>query len=408
MKALVIAPEPFFSYRGTPFSVYYRTMSMAKQGILIDFISYGQGLDVDIPNVQFYRIPSFSILGPIPIGPSKQKLVLDGFVFLQMIRLLITRNYDFVHAHEEAVFLALFLKPIFGFKLVYDMHSSLSQQMTNFKFTQSKWIIGIFKLLEYLSLKFSEAVITICPDLRDYVDSIIDASEKHFMIENSLFFPVRLSHKTSELKEENGQIDMAGIVENIKQKKLRLIVYAGTLEPYQGIDILVESMVLIGRRRADVHCLVIGGCPGQVHHYSQMATTCGANPYMTFSGQVSQNLAKLGISRADILISPRSKGTNTPLKIYEILASRIPLVATNIYSHTQVLDDTIAFLAEPTAQGIAQALLQVLDNPDMARQKANKARERYDFSYSAAGYENKIHNYLNWLRLASKSVPRRQ
>jgi hypothetical protein len=32
MKVLVVAPQPFFSWRGTPFSVYYRTMVTCELG----------------------------------------------------------------------------------------------------------------------------------------------------------------------------------------------------------------------------------------------------------------------------------------------------------------------------------------------------------------------------------------
>ena len=40
MKMLVIAPHPFFTPRGTPFSVYYRTLVMAEQGVEIDLLTY--------------------------------------------------------------------------------------------------------------------------------------------------------------------------------------------------------------------------------------------------------------------------------------------------------------------------------------------------------------------------------
>ena len=70
MKALVVAPEPFFTPRGTPFSVYYRTLVMAELGVEIDFLTYGEGEAVDIPGVRFHRIPRVAILGPVPVGPS--------------------------------------------------------------------------------------------------------------------------------------------------------------------------------------------------------------------------------------------------------------------------------------------------------------------------------------------------
>ena len=51
----------------------------------------------------------------------------DVFVALWTIGLQIRGHYDFVKAHEEAVFICRFLKSILGFKLVYDMHSNLPQ-----------------------------------------------------------------------------------------------------------------------------------------------------------------------------------------------------------------------------------------------------------------------------------------
>ena len=131
-KALVVAPQPFFTPRGTPLSVYYRTLVTAEQGVLIDLLTYGEGEDVDIPGVRIVRLPRLGFLGPVPVGPSPTKLFLDLWLVLWTIGLLLRHRYDFVHVHEEAAFWCRFLKPLFGFKLAYDMHSSLPQQLANF------------------------------------------------------------------------------------------------------------------------------------------------------------------------------------------------------------------------------------------------------------------------------------
>ncbi|MFQ5635825.1 MAG: glycosyl transferase family 1, partial [Gammaproteobacteria bacterium] len=113
MKALVIAPQPFYSPRGTPFSVYYRSLITAELDVEIDLLTYGQGQDVDIPGVRIIRIPDFRWLGQVRTGPSALKLFLDVFVLLWTLGLLIRNRYAFVHAHEESVFFAQFLKPGF-------------------------------------------------------------------------------------------------------------------------------------------------------------------------------------------------------------------------------------------------------------------------------------------------------
>lgn len=38
-KALVVAPQPFFTERGTPFSVYYRTQVKAQLGVDVDLLT---------------------------------------------------------------------------------------------------------------------------------------------------------------------------------------------------------------------------------------------------------------------------------------------------------------------------------------------------------------------------------
>lgn len=192
MKALVIAPQPFFSPRGTPFSVYYRTLITAELGAEVDLLTYGEGEDIDIPGVRMIRIPHFPFLGSVKIGPSKLKLFLDIFIVLWTIGLLIRNKYDLVHAHEEAIFICPILKPIFGFKLIYDMHSSLPEQLTNFKFTTSKTLINAFKRLEDWCLRAADATITICPSLYNYALSIVDDESKVCLIENSIFDDVQI------------------------------------------------------------------------------------------------------------------------------------------------------------------------------------------------------------------------
>ncbi|MGE5797639.1 MAG: glycosyltransferase family 4 protein [Ignavibacteria bacterium] len=390
MKALVISPQPFFSPRGTPFSIYYRTLIMSELGVEVDFLTYGEGQDVTIPGVKIIRTPRFKFLGNVKIGPSPLKLFLDLFIGLKMILLLIKNKYDFVHAHEEAVFFAYVLKPLFKFKLVYDMHSSLPQQLTNFNFSKSKLLLKIFKGLEDACLKKAEAVITICPDLFNYVNSILIDKHKHFLIENSIFDPVRIKSVQNN-GNENAELEM-----QIPAGK-KNVVYAGTLEKYQGIDILINSFKEVVAKKNDVILVIVGGTKEQIEHYSKLAAERGISEKVIFTGRLPQHLAKKYIRSAAVLVSPRSDGTNTPLKIYEQIASGIPLVATNIYSHTQVLDDKVAFLVDPKPEKMADGLLASLNSEEISKQKVQNALKLYEEKYSRKIYKEKVKYLLESL-----------
>jgi glycosyltransferase involved in cell wall biosynthesis len=395
MKTLVIAPQPFFTPRGTPFSVYYRTLVMAEQGVPIDLLTYHPGNDVDIPGVRIVRIPRIRWLEPVPIGPSAKKLFLDMFMVLWTIGLLVRHRYPVVHAHEEAVFWSRFLKPVFRFRLIYDMHSSLPQQLENFKFTRSRLLLRIFKWLEDSCLRAADAVITICPDLRDYALASGVPPDRHLLIENSIFDDVRLAGAARRDGPPGAGPSGAGPAKAVEfDPSHPVILYAGTFEAYQGIDILIHAFARVHRRRPDARLVLAGGTDEQVAQMRALAESLGLDDACVFTGRVSKTEALRLTRHAQVLVSPRVHGTNTPLKIYEQLASGRPLVATRIWSHTQVLDDSVCFLAEPEPEAMAAGLLRALEEPEVAAARARRARALYERDYARPIYEEKIGRLL--------------
>lgn len=389
MKVLMIAPQPFFSPRGTPFSVYYRTLVTTELGMDVDLLTYGEGQDVDIPGVRIIRIPRFRFLGHVKIGPSPLKLFLDLFIVVWTVALLVRRRYDYVHAHEESVFFCRFLKPIFRFKLVYDMHSSLPQQLTNFGFTKSRFLIRLFEWLEKSCVAKSDVIITICPDLADYVRSLLPDTRRHVLIENSIFDPVQMNGR-----DEN--VATASPLEIPSDRSL--IVYTGTFERYQGLELLIRAFAVVHRSEPQSLLLLAGGTADQIDEMKRLADESNLNGSCVFTGQVDPTTAQDYLNRADVTISPRIEGTNTPLKVYQQLASGVPLVATRIYSHTQVLNDDVCFLVEPEPESMARGILAALGDQERRSEIVARARKLYLSKYSRPAYENKMRQVLELLR----------
>ena len=126
---------------------------------------------------------------------------------------------------------------VFRFKLVYDMHSSLPQQLTNFRFTTSKVLIGVFRRLERMCLRNADAVITICPDLQDYALAMGIPPERHVLIENSIFEDVRVNGA-----DRSAALHLPGATTEPGDRAAGLsIAYAGTFEHYQGLDLLLSA-----------------------------------------------------------------------------------------------------------------------------------------------------------------------
>jgi glycosyltransferase involved in cell wall biosynthesis len=385
-KALVVAPQPFFSPRGTPLSVYYRTLVTAERGIEVDLLTYGEGQDVQIPGVRIVRIPRLRFLGPVNIGPSWHKLLLDVFLIGWTLALLLRRRYGFVHAHEEAVFFLRYLKPIFGFKLVYDMHSSLPEQLRNYRFTTSRALIGLFERLEATCLRTADAVITICPELARYAVPRMPDPSRHFLIENSIFDDVHLKAPAVATVAATPPVALP--------VGRPLVFYAGTFEVYQGLDVLLAAFARARLACPEAFLLLVGGTPAQVEQMLALSDQQRLREQALIVGRVAKSVVQEYTARASVLVSPRAHGTNTPLKIYEQLASGIPLVGPRLLSHTQVLNEEVCFLVDPEPASMAEGLRRALLDPVARARAVANARALYQRAYARPIYEAKMHALL--------------
>jgi hypothetical protein len=75
------------------------------------------------------RCSSLFITQNIKPGFSLKKLSADFIMFFIAWRLIAKNKFDLIHAGEESVFMAMFFKLIYKIPYVYDLDSSIVQQM---------------------------------------------------------------------------------------------------------------------------------------------------------------------------------------------------------------------------------------------------------------------------------------
>ncbi len=371
----MIAPEPIFEPRGTPFSVVGRMKALSDLGHEVDLLTYPMGGSVPVPGVRIFRVPRIPGIRKVKIGPSYTKLPLDFLLLLYSFFRTGRKKYDLIHTHEEAGFWGVPLSRIRRIPHVYDMHSSLPQQLRNFQFTRSGIVIGIFRSLERWVLRHAGGVIAICEDLYRYACGS-GYAEKTVLIENVIDYGMIFGSedRSEELRKKYG----------LDNQKVAL--YTGTFEAYQGLDLLIQSAAEVVKKVPRIRFLLVGGHPRQVDIYREMARAKGLESYFIFTGQVQPQEIDSYIRCADVLLSPRTAGTNTPLKIYAYLRSGVPVVATRLATHTQVLNDEIAFLAEPTPEAFSAAVLNALLDKKWNRRVTGNARRISAGRYSYGRY----------------------
>jgi glycosyltransferase involved in cell wall biosynthesis len=182
----------------------------------------------------------------------------------------------------------------------------------------------------------------------------------------------------------------------------RIILYAGTFEPYQGLDLLVDAAREVVNLRRDIRFLCAGGNEKQVTAVKARTQHCGVADYFLLPGIVPPEEVEHLIKIASLLVSPRSSGTNTPLKIYSYLRSGVPILATRIVSHLQVLTDNVALLVEPRPEALAAGILRLLDDVQLRERLTSNALRLANESYSEDAYRRKVAEVFSFLAAKSE------
>jgi glycosyltransferase involved in cell wall biosynthesis len=374
MRILLVAPQPFYQERGTPIAVRMLVEVLCGHGHAVDLLTYHEGADLDIEGLRILRTPALPGLGKIPIGISWKKLVCDLLISARLLGLGLTQHYDVIHAVEEAVFPAILLRSASGARVVYDMDSMLGESLV------SKWRLlrpagRLLRALERAVIRRSDAVFAVCSDLARHAS--LDAPQVPvFLIEDVALPSQQHASDAEPLRELLG-------VEG------PLALYIGNLQRYQGVEQAVRAMAELPQALG-ITLVLIGGAPEDVArvrslvrklHLEERVYLLGPRPLAQLNGFLAQ---------ADILISPRLRGSNTPMKIYSYMNSGSAILATRIASHTQVLDDDCALLVESGPEALAHGLASLARDGALRERLGAVARRRAREHYSVEAFHRKV------------------
>jgi glycosyltransferase involved in cell wall biosynthesis len=382
MKILMIAPQPFYAERGTPMNVKLMCQVLGGAGYQIDLLVFPTGTDIAMENVNIIRLPNLLRATAIPVGPSFIKLAYDIELILVSLCLLLTKKYDMVHGIEEGGFLSVFWGRLFKIASIFDLDSSISEQLKYSQFIKSRLLLNFVKRIEIWCFKNSNLVITVC-----------QALSKRVLNQYSRANICQIEDIPLSREKTPGQNCTDALIRRYRLENTLRIVYTGNLAAYQGIDLLIEAYsVLLSMDHKGHSCklIIIGGSEEQIEHYKRIARVAKLDNSICWVGQRPADEMGAWMEACHALVSPRSEGENTPLKIYTYMSSGKPLVATRRLTHLQVLNDSVAFLADPEPEAFGAAIYSALHDQESALKKAKRAKTLVEENYSFDVFRRKL------------------
>ncbi len=382
MKVLVLAPQPYYVVRGTPIDVDILLRALtARPETAVDALVYADGERRDYPNLNIHRVCGNRLTRNTDPGFSLRKLVCDVLMFFQAWSLVRKNRYDVIHAGEEAVFMAMFFRFFYGIPYVYDLDSSIAQQMTE-KLPALSLLAPIFNWFEATAIRSAIATAPVCNALANLCRQ---AGAKK----------VITLHDISQLK--NPDLPQTGWLKRELETDSQLLLYVGNLEEYQGVGLLVESFALAARETDALDVVIVGGTPEDIDAYRKKVEQLGIAERTHFLGPRPLEELDRYLAEADILTAPRLRGINTPMKVFPYLHSGRALLVTDLPTHSQILTRDVAFLAGPTPRAFADAIVQLAGDPELREQLGRSGRAFVEANHTFESHSKRVNELYSWV-----------
>ncbi|MEP6687842.1 MAG: glycosyltransferase [Gemmatimonadales bacterium] len=359
-RILVVAPQPFYEDRGTPIALRQVLEALGELGRAVDLLTFPMGEDISIPGLRIFRTTNLLRFERVPVGLSLRKVVLDVPLASALRARLWTQRYSCVHAVEEAAFPAAMLARRHGIPLLYDMQSSLAEQLARVGPLGLPPARQALDWMERWLLRRSSLVVTsagLGERVRRTVPGV-PVREWHFPSAPTDSSPIQVLR----LRERLGLPQGAPVV-----------LYSGTFEHYQGLDELIAAIPAVRERVPRATFVLVGADrANEVVSQTGAASLIASGALRVIERQPRSEMATF-LALADVLVSPRAYGGNLPLKIFDYLAAGRPIIATDIPTHRTVLSEDRALLVAPRTEDMARGILTILENPALGERLAGAA-----------------------------------
>ncbi len=360
-RILLVTPQPFYEDRGTPIALRYTLRALSQLGYAVDVVCFPQGEAVPIPGVRYFRTANPLAIRSVPIGLSARKLFLDGLLTLRVRERLRDERYLCVHAVEEAAFVAVAMARRRGIPVVYDMASSLPEQLAGQLGFRSRPVQALCRRLERWLLEAADTIVC-SAGLSEHVRHVAPEARLQcwrFPAEAPAAEASALEALRRELCVPDGS---------------RVVLYSGSFAEYQGLPVLAEAIPRVLVRTPRAFFVLVGAAADEDRRRLEAAIGAEAGGRVRVLARVPRARIPHFLALADVLVSPRTEGRNLPLKIFDYMASGKPIVATDIAAHRAVLDAERAVLTAPRAEPMAGAISELIESPERASRLAEAAR----------------------------------
>ncbi len=162
-------------------------------------------------------------------------------------------------------------------------------------------------------------------------------------------------------------------------QNVRLIIICRQ-EREKGTDVVIRSLPRILERFPTASLDVVGD-GAALRGFKQLAESLSLSDRVTFHGKVDHDAVVNHLRQADVFCFPTTSSEGFPKAVLEALAQGVPVVTTRVSVLPRLIGQGGGMLLEePTPSEVANAVIEILSNPDRyadMRRKAVDTAQQY-------------------------------
>ncbi|MGG5889681.1 glycosyltransferase [Falsiroseomonas sp. HC035] len=345
--------------RGTPTRILRMAEALALRGHDVHVATYHLGDDFPTkPPFTVHRIRNFDSYRKTSPGPALSKLLLlDPALASTVSEVVRDHRIDIIHAHHfEGLAVSWPAARRHRIPLIYDAHTTLSSELHYYR-------LGLPQGAKRLA---GSVVDRFAPRLADHVVAV-SAEIRAALIEKSRVPDEQISVIPNGVEAEHFDLPEG----RDAAQDPNLIVYAGNLAPFQGIDLLIRSFRRILDMRPMTRLML--ATEDRFDRYEEIAQTLGVRDRIDVLHTLFADLPAR-LARATVALNPRIEGAGLPQKLLNYMAASRPIVSFQGSARHLVNGQHARIVANGDIEGFAGAVVGLLDDDQTARRMGDNGR----------------------------------
>ncbi|MBU1652510.1 glycosyltransferase family 4 protein [bacterium] len=371
LNIAVVAACPFPTSQGSQVLIRESCEALAKRGHNVHVVTYHFGEDLPCPGLTIHRIPKIFKYNKFRSGPALKKPLLDILLAIKLDEVVRKNKIDVIHCHNyEAPVAAFPVKLLRNVPVVYHSHNTMSDEFYT-----------------YFRLKIPQTIARFAARLMDrYIPRMADYSIAINRKVAEFLFKSGISPST--IKFIPPGIDYGDPVEvpdrdllnKYQLQSQKLLIYAGNLDGYQRIDLILDALPDIIGEHPDSRLLFLTGSNSESLMAEIIERDLAEN--ISIINDLSFDEIKHILAVGCLAVNPRIAWSGFPIKLLNYFAAGLPVVAFEDaapcvdHCHNGLLAKAGDY------KEFAKCVNYLLSNPEKARQIGRNARSTVEELYS--------------------------